>query len=137
MEPTPILLAWKSHGWRSLIGYSSWVTDSDTTWPLNDDNNNWKIPLLLFRFICCLGSSAFNLEMDRWRLGRTSRGCLVGGMGGDHPVSESFSRSCATAFPSALTPQAFLKNKQKKFIFLKNKKSTFTLRIYPFCKSVL
>ena len=31
-HPTPVLLPWKSHGWRSLVGYSPWGgTESDTT----------------------------------------------------------------------------------------------------------
>ena len=32
MEPTPVLLPGKSHGWRSLVGYSPWgCEESDTT----------------------------------------------------------------------------------------------------------
>ena len=30
-KPTPLLLPGKSHGRRSLVGYSPWVTESDTT----------------------------------------------------------------------------------------------------------
>ena len=31
-NPLPVLLPGKSHGWRSLVGYSSWVRkESDTT----------------------------------------------------------------------------------------------------------
>ena len=31
-QPTPVLLPWKSHGWRSLVGYSPWGREkSDTT----------------------------------------------------------------------------------------------------------
>ena len=31
-QPTPVLLPGKSHGWRSLVGYSPWGhTESDTT----------------------------------------------------------------------------------------------------------
>ena len=31
-QPTPVFLPGKSHGWRSLIGYSQWGrTESDTT----------------------------------------------------------------------------------------------------------
>ena len=31
MEPTPVLLPGKSHGWRSLVGYSPWrCEESDT-----------------------------------------------------------------------------------------------------------
>ena len=32
MEPTPVPLPGKSHGWRSLVGYSPWGRkESDTT----------------------------------------------------------------------------------------------------------
>ena len=31
-QPTPVLLPWKSHGWRSLVGYSPWGREeSDMT----------------------------------------------------------------------------------------------------------
>ena len=31
-QPTPVLLPGKSHGWRSLVGYSPWgLKESDTT----------------------------------------------------------------------------------------------------------
>ena len=31
-HPTPVFLPWKSHGWRSLVGYSPWGREeSDTT----------------------------------------------------------------------------------------------------------
>ena len=30
MAPTPVFLPGKSHGWRSLVGYSPWVTKSQT-----------------------------------------------------------------------------------------------------------
>ena len=31
-QPTPVLLSGKSHGWRSLVGYSPWGREeSDTT----------------------------------------------------------------------------------------------------------
>ena len=30
-HPTPVLLPGKSHGWRSLVGCSPWVAESDTT----------------------------------------------------------------------------------------------------------
>ena len=32
MAPTPVLLPGKSHGWKSLVGYSPWgLEESDTT----------------------------------------------------------------------------------------------------------
>ena len=36
MQPTPVLLAGESHGWRSVAGYSPWGREeSDTTEPLH------------------------------------------------------------------------------------------------------
>ena len=35
-QPTPVLLPWKFHAQRSLVGYSPWCCEeSDTTEPLN------------------------------------------------------------------------------------------------------
>ena len=39
-QPTPVFLSGKSHGQRSLAGYSPWVTESDTTEQLNKDIQN-------------------------------------------------------------------------------------------------
>ena len=30
-QPTPVLLPWKSHGWRSLVGYSPWGREKSDT----------------------------------------------------------------------------------------------------------
>ena len=50
-KPTPVFLPGKSHGWRSLVGYSSWVAKSQTR--LNDfthsslrKTSGWDILLL-------------------------------------------------------------------------------------------
>ena len=37
-QPAPVFLPRKSHGWRSLVGYSPWgCKESDTTWWLNNN----------------------------------------------------------------------------------------------------
>ena len=62
-QPTPVLLPGKSHGWRSLIGYSPWgLKESDTTEATQqqqqrqDDfhfGRNTMISILLFiRCVC-------------------------------------------------------------------------------------
>ena len=39
-QPTPVFLPGKSHGWRTLAGYSSWgCKESDTTYWLNNSNS--------------------------------------------------------------------------------------------------
>ena len=58
-QPTPVFLAGKSHGQRSLEGYSTWgCKESDRTEWLNDNNNNilsyyWNITTTLMRHGCC------------------------------------------------------------------------------------
>ena len=49
-HPTPVLLPGKSHGWRSLVGYSPWgFEESDTTEQLH------------FHFsLCCIGEGNGN-----------------------------------------------------------------------------
>ena len=48
-HPTPVLLPGKSHGWRSMVGYSPWGQESDTT--------EW----LHFRFsLSCIGEGNGN-----------------------------------------------------------------------------
>ena len=47
-QPTPVLLPWKSHGWRSLVGYSPWgPKESDTTEQLH-----FHFLLLVMRIWC-------------------------------------------------------------------------------------
>ena len=56
---TPVLLPWKSHGQRSLVGYSSWgCRELDTTWRLNSNNKpaSWA-PCVNARWLRGLGSS--------------------------------------------------------------------------------
>ena len=41
-QPTPVFLAGKSHGQRSLEGYSPWgCKELDATYRLNSDNNKY------------------------------------------------------------------------------------------------
>ena len=48
-QPTPVLLPRKFHGWKSLVGYSSWsCKESDTT---ERPHFNWRIIALQ----CCAG----------------------------------------------------------------------------------
>ena len=42
-QPTPVLLPGKSHGWRSLVGYSPWGS--------RRVRHNWATSLLLFTFM--------------------------------------------------------------------------------------
>ena len=56
-HPTPVLLPGKSHGWRSLVGYSPWgCTESDTTEATQQRNrklfksNLGEISLLLIKY---------------------------------------------------------------------------------------
>ncbi|CAI9166511.1 unnamed protein product [Rangifer tarandus platyrhynchus] len=40
-QPTPVFLPGKSHGQRSLVGYSPWGRkESDTTWRLKNNHHN-------------------------------------------------------------------------------------------------
>jgi len=39
-QPTPVLLPGKSHGWRSLVGYSSWGTQYKKKNPLEPNFKN-------------------------------------------------------------------------------------------------
>ena len=43
-QPTPLLLPGKSHGWRSLVGYSPWDRkESDTTEQLHFTSLNFQL----------------------------------------------------------------------------------------------
>ena len=50
-QPTPVLLPGKSHGWRSLVGYSPWGhKESDTEWATSL-HDTWRGPSSQIRFI--------------------------------------------------------------------------------------
>ena len=42
-QPTPVFLPGKSHGWRSLVGYSSWGRKELEAFDCVDHNKLWKI----------------------------------------------------------------------------------------------
>ena len=63
-QPNPVLLPGKSHGWRSLIGYSPWGhKELDTAENLHFTHclycNNW---LILHRTLCIKQVKQFNLS---------------------------------------------------------------------------
>ena len=54
-QPAPVFLPGKSHGWRSLVGYSSWGRkESDTTEWLHSLFSSWSplSPSILFSSLC-------------------------------------------------------------------------------------
>ena len=76
LHPTPVLLPWKSHGWRSLVGCSSWdLEESDMTERLpfhfslsciGEGNGN---PL---QCSCLENPSGYGVAQSRTRLKRLS-----------------------------------------------------------------
>ena len=70
MEPTPVLLPGKSHGWRSLVGYSPWrCEESDTTEQLH------------FHFHALETEMATHSSILAWRIPETEEpgGCRLWG----------------------------------------------------------
>ena len=58
-QPTPIFLPGKSHGQRSLVGYSSWdYKESDTTWWLNSN--------LILRRLIKIKIQLWNWSPKKW-----------------------------------------------------------------------
>ena len=56
-QPTPALLPGKSHGWRSLIGYTPWGhKQSDTTERLQTQIQIQYVTLMLIYFLCQFSS---------------------------------------------------------------------------------
>ena len=96
-QPTPVFLAGKSHGQRSLAGYSPWgCKELDTTYRLNNDNNkyikdNQQEPIVQHReFYLVLCSDLYTPSSTlAWRIPWTERGAWQAAV---HGVAKSQTR---------------------------------------------
>ena len=81
-QPTPVIFPGKSHGWRSLVGYSSWGRkQSDTAEQLHFTSSYSPLPLasLLFSAICKASSDNHfdNLHFFFWGMVLITASCAV------------------------------------------------------------
>ena len=85
-QPTPVLLPGKSHGWRSLVGYSPWgLEELDTTERLN------------FHFTSCIGEgNGTHSSILAWRIPGTEEPGGLLSMG-SHRVGHDWSDLAAAA----------------------------------------
>ena len=69
-QPTPVFLNGKSHGWRSLAGYSPWGhKESDTTERLHF-NSSWKRYNIKDVVITCINKcSTKNIRKRNFQIG--------------------------------------------------------------------
>jgi len=77
-QPTPVLLPGKSHGWRSLVGYTPWgLEESDTTEQLH------------FHFsLSCIGEGNGNPLQCSCLENPRDRGAWWAAVCGDHTESD-------------------------------------------------